>query len=79
MKMRFLAITPIVLMTTACIDRSFFESDPVQIRTSQGIVTCQLYTDNRIDWDEAIGRPETMTDAQAQAVCIAEGKKRLNQ
>jgi hypothetical protein len=51
----------------------------VKVSTPQGVVTCQLYKHDRVIWDRAISRPETMSVATADAVCVAEGKRRAGQ
>lgn len=75
-KLRFLLLAPLAFVLAACIDKTEFETDPVKVRSSKGIVTCQLYTKRRLDWDEAIAHPESMTIEEANAVCIEEGKRR---
>ncbi|MEP3334005.1 hypothetical protein [Sedimentitalea sp.] len=55
-----------------------FESAPVQVQTAQGVVTCQLYTPERVYWDRAIDRPNSMSVQQGDAVCRAEGERRKN-
>ncbi|KUJ86119.1 hypothetical protein AVO45_03910 [Ruegeria marisrubri] len=54
------------------------ETDPVLVETSQGIVTCQLYTQSRVLWDRAIDRPESMSVQEADEVCRNEGYRRMN-
>ena len=58
-----------------CVSPEDFETEPVRIQTAQGVVTCQLYTRERVLWDRAINRPETMSVAMADQVCQAEGKR----
>jgi hypothetical protein len=60
---------------TAC-DRSAYESEPVVLKHDLGPVVCQLYTAERLYWDEAIQVPEGMTQAEGNALCEAEGKRR---
>ena len=62
-----------------CISPEDYETAPVEVSTAQGIVTCQLYKHDRVIWDRAIHRPETMSVAAADAVCVAEGKRRAGQ
>jgi len=62
---------------TACVSPENYESTPVQVSTEMGLVTCQLYTRDRILWDRAIGRPEGMTVEVADNVCRAEGQRLL--
>lgn len=64
-----------VAALTACTPRQF-ESDPVTVGSPQGPVTCQLYTRNMLDWDRSINRPATMSVADADQICRAEGKRR---
>ena len=75
-----IATTPIVAALTVflsgCISPEDYETAPVEVSTAQGIVTCQLYMHDRVIWDRAIHRPETMSVATADAVCVAEGKRR---
>ncbi|WP_424986669.1 hypothetical protein [Microbulbifer sp. S227A] len=55
-----------------------YETPPVQVKTPQGIVTCQLYTPERVLWDRAIDRPNSMSVQEGDAVCRAEGERRKN-
>lgn len=64
-----------VVSLTACIDRSSFESNPVRIQTPKGPVICQLYTRDRVDWDEAISVPDGMTKDEGDAYCLKEGER----
>ncbi len=57
-------------------DPRSFETTPVKLETSKGIVTCQLYTKERVLWDRAIDRPENMTVREADDICRAEGVRR---
>lgn len=52
-----------------------YESPPVTVNTPQGPVVCQLYTKDIVEWDRAISRPNSMGVAEADAVCIEEGKR----
>ncbi|NDW51946.1 hypothetical protein [Aliiroseovarius sp. PrR006] len=61
-----------------CVDKSAYESNPVQVKTKQGVVTCQLYTRDRVQWDEAIAVPAGMTKAEGDAICIQEGHRQYN-
>lgn len=63
---------------TGCISPQNFESEPVEVRTPEGLVTCQLYTKERVIWDRAIDRPETMSVEVADQVCIAEGTRLMD-
>ena len=50
-----------------------YETEPVKLNTEKGIVTCQLYTKERVIWDRAIDRPDNMSVQEADAICLAEG------
>ena len=50
-----------------------FETTPVQLETAKGVVTCQLYTKERVIWDRSIDRPRSMTVQEADEICLAEG------
>ena len=69
-----------VLVATSALllgcDRSEYESTPVVLKNDFGTVTCQLYTIERVMWDHALSFPDTLTQAQADALCIAEGERR---
>lgn len=78
LKSRSFIIVPVLaLAVVAGCDRSRFRSDPVQVETAKGPVTCQLYTYTEVTWDEAIARPEGMSEDEAHGVCRAEGARRL--
>ena len=67
-------------VVTGCvggIDKASYATDPVQVQTEQGVVTCQLYRHDRVIWDEAIDFPKSMSLQQADAVCQDEGFRRL--
>lgn len=72
---RYLCVAPLVLGLSACITPEDLETTPVAVQTSQGVVTCQLYLSHRVVLDRAISRPSTMSDDQANAICLEEGKK----
>lgn len=55
-----------------------YETAPVQVQTAQGVVTCQLYTPERVLWDRAIDRPNSMSVQDGDAVCRAEGERQKN-
>jgi hypothetical protein len=63
---------------TGCINLADYESTPVQVSTSQGIVTCQLYRPNEVLWDRATDAPRGMSIKTADNVCIKEGSRRKN-
>jgi hypothetical protein len=60
---------------SGCLDPQSMETAPVQVSTAQGVVTCQLYRRDRVLWDRAIHRPDTMSVATADQVCQAEGER----
>lgn len=67
------------ILLAGCSDnfgKAGFETLPETLETDQGPVVCQFYTEKRVLWDEAVGHPETMTKEEADAVCLAEGKRR---
>lgn len=55
-----------------------YETTPVQVKTAKGVVTCQLYTPDRVLWDRAIDRPNSMSVQEGDAVCRAEGERLKN-
>ena len=61
-----------------CINPADYESTPVQVSTSQGIVTCQLYRPNEVLWDRATDAPRGMSIKTADNICIKEGNRRKN-
>ena len=65
------------LVLSGCLNPRDFETEPVKLETSKGIVTCQLYRQDQVLWDRAIHRPNSMSVAEADAHCIAEGQRRL--
>jgi len=75
-----LALGSMVLVTgcAASLDKASYATDPVQVETDQGVVTCQLYRHNQVLWDEAIAKPASMTIEEADAVCLNEGYRRLD-
>ena len=78
-KMALLTALAGVAVLAGCIDPADYESTPVQVQTAQGVVTCQLYTNERVLWDRAISAPAGMSIQQADNVCISEGNRRLAQ
>ena len=76
---KFFSLVALFSFVAGCsITPESLESEPVLIETPTGIVTCQLYTQSRVLWDRAIGRPEDMSVQEADDVCRAEGIRRLN-
>ncbi len=61
---------------SACISPRDYESEPVEIATPIGVVTCQLYTPDLVVWDRSVDRPDTMDVTTADAICVQEGKRR---
>jgi len=64
---------------SACVAPEAYESAPVQVETSKGVVTCQLYTKTMTDWDRALDAPKGMTVGEANAVCEDAGRRWLQQ
>ena len=64
---------PLAFALSGCMSPADYETAPVEVTTSRGVVTCQLYTHDRVLWDRAIDRPETMTVKDADDICVAEG------
>ncbi len=70
------AIAMFAFVLSACgLDPRNYETAPVQVETSKGTVTCQLYTPDTIVWDQAITVPAGMSIQEGDAVCKAEGAK----
>lgn len=65
------------LPLSGCFDPQNYETEPVRVETRQGVVTCQLYTRERVLWDRSIHRPETMSVETADQVCRAEGARQV--
>ncbi len=80
---RFLALIAVggaaVLLTGCAPSPKQYESEPVKVSTSQGVVTCQLYRRDMVVWDRAIDRPNSMSVQQADQVCLAEGTRLKNE
>ena len=54
------------------------ETEPVKVNTPKGVVTCQLYRQDRVTWDRAIDFPATrMSVPEADNYCKQEGIRRL--
>lgn len=80
-RLRTVAIAlPLVAGLAGCIPTpEDLETTPVQVQTPKGVVTCQLYRQNRVTWDRAIDFPATkMSVPEADAYCRQEGQRRLN-
>ena len=67
---------PVLAGLAACVSPESYESDPVEIDTPAGVVTCQLYTRDLVIWDRAIDRPDSMSVSTADAICVNEGQRR---
>ena len=62
------------LVVSGCAgDPRSYETTPVQLKSSAGVVTCQLYTREKVLWDRSIDRPANMTVETADNLCRAEG------
>lgn len=72
-----LIVIAAVLAISGC-NRASFESKPVVVKTHKGNVTCQLYTAERVQWDEAIARPTNMSKKEADNVCLKKGAEQLS-
>ncbi|MEL7013596.1 MAG: hypothetical protein AAFO72_09980 [Pseudomonadota bacterium] len=57
------------------LDPRNFETEPVEVATSKGVVLCQLYTKETVVWDRAIDRPDGMSVQEADDICRAEGAR----
>ncbi|MEO0341797.1 MAG: hypothetical protein AAF198_00025 [Pseudomonadota bacterium] len=58
---------------TGCVNQEDYETRPVQLQVSSGIITCQLYRLDRVLWDEAISAQTGMSIATADNFCAQEG------
>lgn len=72
------AFIAVAAISACSIDPKDYETAPVTVQTAQGPVTCQLYTKSMVRWDRSITRPETMSVATADAICLKEGQKEKN-
>lgn len=72
-------LLPVLTVMTGCIPSPReLETTPVKVQTPKGIVTCQLYRQDRVDWDRAIDFPATkMSVPEADAYCQQEGQRRV--
>jgi hypothetical protein len=64
---------------SGCTDPANFETTPVDVETSRGTVTCQLYAPNVVTWDQAVLAPEGMSIPEADKVCQTEGLRRIEE
>ena len=67
-----------IFLSGCSIDPQSYETTPVKLKTAKGVVTCQLYTKERVLWDRAIDRPDNMTVREADNICRAEGERLKN-
>ena len=67
----------VVVLSGCALDHTRYETEPVKLQTAKGVVTCQLYTENQVIWDEAIEVPAGMSIEEGDRICLAEGKRRL--
>ncbi|TRD13739.1 hypothetical protein [Palleronia caenipelagi] len=74
--MKIFAALAVATAVAGC-SQANFESEPVVVPTEKGPVTCQLYGHNQVVWDEAILKPDTISDNKAHEICINEGTRRL--
>ena len=63
-------------IVTAC-SPTMYETEPVTLETDKGEVICQLYTHRSVILDRAIHMPHAMHIAEADALCRAEGERRM--
>ena len=63
-------------IVTAC-SPTMYETDPVTLETDKGDVICQLYDKKAVILDRAIHMPHAMHIAEADALCRAEGERRM--
>ncbi|KIC37622.1 hypothetical protein [Leisingera sp. ANG-M7] len=64
---------------SGCVSPEQFETTPVQLQTSKGVVTCQLYTKDRVLWDRSIDRPTSMPVQEADEICKREGYRQMKE
>jgi PBP1b-binding outer membrane lipoprotein LpoB len=50
-----------------------YETDPVQVASPKGTVTCQLYKKDQVVWDRAISVPAGMSVTAGDNICKEEG------
>ncbi len=62
-----------LLGLSACVPAGMFETEPVNVPTSKGTVTCQLYTEDMVWWDTSISRPRGMSQKEADDICYDVG------
>lgn len=72
-----LLILAAALGLTGCVSPESLETEPVSVTTPNGVVTCQLYTRNRVLWDRAVHRPDSMSVREADEICVTEGQRQM--
>lgn len=55
------------------------ETEPVQVNTAKGVVTCQLYLPEVVMLDESIAHPSGMSLEEADDICRQEGVRVMNE
>ena len=80
--LKFSKVTPVLgcmaaMVLSGCVDPADYETTPVQVKSSKGVVTCQLYRHRQVIWDEAISVPPGMSIKEGDQICINEGLRRL--
>lgn len=68
----------IVFISSGCTDPAYFETPPVEVETTRGSVTCQLYWPEETTWDQAVLAPPGMSIPEADQICRNEGLRRKN-
>ena len=63
-------------LVSACTPADF-ESDPLTLKTDMGDVVCLLYSHNTVMLDRAVHMPHAMHVGEADALCRAEGERRM--
>jgi uncharacterized lipoprotein YbaY len=74
-KIAILSALSASVFLAGCLDKSSFETPPVSVKTPKGVVECQLYTHDKVLWDEAISAPQGMSISEADRICYEEGKR----
>lgn len=74
-----LIAVPLLALAGCVSSPEAYETEPVELTTPKGTVTCQLYTDEIVLWDRAILWPRTISAAEADAVCKEEGRRRARE
>lgn len=69
--MKYTTVLSALALAAAC--RAEYETPPVTVQSENGPVTCQLYTVERVMWDQATQLPDGLTQEEGDAICRAEG------